>query len=69
MPQPLPNGTAVDVDIAQGLARCQGRIAEADYDDGWLYRIEVTTGDACDDHRNEKGDLWVCQFEVKPLSR
>ena len=69
MPQPLPNGTVVDVDIAQGLAHCQGRIAEAEYDGGWLYRIEVTAGDAGDDHRNEKDDLWVCQFEVKPLSR
>jgi len=67
--QPLPNGTAVAVDIAQGQARCRGRIVEADCDGGWLYRIEVATGDACDEHRNEKGDLWVCDFEVRKLSR
>ena len=67
MNHPLPIHTEVDVDIAQGLARCRGRIAEAEYDDGWLYRIEVTGGDACNDHRHDDGELWVCEFEVEPL--
>jgi len=65
MNHPLSAGTTVDVDIAQGLARCRGRIVEAEYDDGWLYRVDVTGDDACDDHRNADGDLWVCQFEVE----
>jgi hypothetical protein len=68
MNHPLPTDTIVDVDIAQGLARCRARIVEAEFDDGWLYRIDVTSGDACDDHRNENGDLWVCQFEVTPVN-
>ena len=68
MNHPLPADTVVDVDIAQGLARCRGRILEAENDDGWLYRIEVTGGDACDDHRHADGELWVCEFEVQPLN-
>jgi hypothetical protein len=66
---PLPIHTEVEVDIAQGLACCRGRILEAEYDDGWLYRVEVTAGDPCDDHRNEDGDLWVCLFEVTPVNQ
>ena len=69
MNHPLPIHTEVDVDIAQGLTRCRGRIVEAEYDDGWLYRIEVTEGHACDDHRNADGDLWICQFEVTPVNQ
>jgi hypothetical protein len=68
MNHPPPIHTEVDVDIAQGLARCRGRILEAEYDDGWLYRIEVTRGDACDDHRHADGELWVCEFEVTPVN-
>ena len=68
MNHPLPIHTEVDVDIAQGLACCRGRIVEAEYDDGWLYRIEVISGDACDDHRHGDGQLWVCEFEVTPVN-
>ena len=66
-PGPLSNGTHVRVDIAQGAARCEGVIREAVYDDGWLYHIEVTAGDECAAHRNDAGQLWVCEFEVSPL--
>ena len=65
--KPLAIGTRVAVNIGQGLAKCTGTVVEARYDDGWLYRIEVADGDRCEDHRNEKGELWVCHFEVKPL--
>ena len=65
--QRLPNGTRVRMDIAQGLDRCEGVIADAEYDDGWLYRIEVAAGDPCDTHREDNGDLWVCDFEVSPM--
>ena len=68
MNRPLPIRTEVDVDIAQGLACCRGRILEAEYDDGWLYRIEVTSGDTCDDHRHANGKLWVCEFEATPIN-
>ena len=63
----LPVGTPVAIDIAQGMSVAQGVIAAADYDDGWLYRIEVTAGDPCDAHREDSGDLWVCDFEVAPI--
>ena len=63
---PLSVGTPVAIDIAQGMSVAQGVIAAADYDDGWLYRIDVTGGDRCDAHRNESGELWVCDFEATP---
>ena len=63
---PLKIGTPVIIDIAQGLNVAQGTITAADYDDGWMYRIDVTSGDDCRQHRNEAGELWVNDFELKP---
>jgi hypothetical protein len=61
---PLPAGTPVDINLAQGLAVAQGVVTAAEYDDGWLYRIDITGGDRCDAHRNDAGELWVCEHEV-----
>ena len=69
MEHPFANGTRVDVDIAQGLSVCEGIITASEYDDGWAYRIDVTSGDRCDMHRrggNPDAELWVCEFEVTP---
>ena len=66
-PVPLPNATPVHVQSEHFTEECDGVIADADYDDGWFYRIEVTAGDRIDGQRNEKGELWVCDFEVVPL--
>ena len=62
---PLPVGTTVAINIAQGLTIAQGIITAAEYDDGWLYRINITGGEDCGAHRNEAGELWVCEFEVR----
>ena len=64
---PLPTGTPVAFDIAQGLAVGTGVVLKAEYDDGWAYHLEVTGGDAVDEHLNEDGELWVCDFEVRRL--
>lgn len=66
-PARIPDGTPVHVRSEHFVEECDGIIAEADYDDGWFYRIEVTTGDRIDSERNEKGELWVCDFEIVPL--
>ena len=63
---PLPIGTPVDINIAQGLAVARGVVTAADYDDGWLYRIDITGGDDCRAYRNDAGELWVCEHEVSP---
>jgi len=63
---PLAVGTPVAISIAQGLSVARGIITAAEYDDGWLYRIDVTGGDDCQTHRNPAGELWVCDFEVTP---
>lgn len=62
-------GTPVAIDIAQGLAVARGIVTDALRDaDGWLYRINITEGDRCDEHRNADGELWVCGFEIRPVS-
>lgn len=64
---PLPVETPVEIDIAQGLAVGTAVVLEAAYDDGWLYHVEVTGGDRADEHRHDDGELWVWDFEVRPL--
>ena len=64
---PLPIGTPVAINIAQRMSLAKGTITEAEYDDGWMYRIDVTDGDDCRPHRNRDGQLWVCDFEVTPV--
>ena len=67
-PEPLPLGTHVAFDIAQGLTVGEGVVREAEYDDGWRYRIDVTAGDRGDMHRGPTGELWAWDFEVAPLA-
>jgi hypothetical protein len=66
---PLPIGTRVQIDIAQGMDVAKGVIRDAEYDDGWSYRVDVTGGDDCREHRDQAGELWVCDFEVHPLGK
>ena len=65
---PLPPGTQVEFDIGQGLAAGRAAIIAAEYDDGWLYQLDVVAGDHAADHRNAAGELWVCDFEVRPAA-
>ena len=61
-------GTRVAISIDQGLQKAQGVIREVETDDnGIAYRVDVTGGDPCNEHRTADGELWVCQFEVTPL--
>ncbi len=62
--KPLPPGTPVNIDIAQGHAVAEGEILESYWDDGWMYQVRVTAGDDCAAHREKDGQLWVCDFEV-----
>ena len=64
----LAVGTRVHVRSAHFGGQCEGVITATEYDDGWLYRIDVTSGDPLDEHRNDTGELWVCDFEVEPIS-
>jgi len=66
-PPRLPNGTHVHVRSDHFVEECDARITKGEWDGGWLYRIEVTGGDRLDEHRNQDGELWVCDFEVRPL--
>jgi hypothetical protein len=61
-------GTRVAVSIDQGLQKAEGVVRDFySDDDGTYYRVDVTGGDQCNEHRDADGELWVCQFEVKPL--
>ena len=62
----LEVGTRVHVCSDHFVGECDGVIAAAEYDDGWLYRIDVIAGDRLDAHREDNGELWVCDFEVQP---
>lgn len=61
---PLATGTAIEFNIAQGLAVGHGTIVNRLFDDGWIYQVKVTSGDQANEHRNHEGELWVCEFEV-----
>ena len=65
---PIDIGTRVAISIDQGLQKAQGVVRDYYTDDmGVSYRVDVTSGDQCDEHRTADGELWVCAFEVKPL--
>ena len=66
-PLRLANGTCVHVKSPHFAQECDGRITEAYYDTGWIYRVEVTAGDISDACRNKAGEVWVWDFEVTPL--
>ena len=61
-------GTRVAISIDQGLQKAEGVVRDFYSDNaGTYYRLDVTGGDQCNEHRTADGELWVCQFEVKPL--
>jgi hypothetical protein len=61
---PLAIGTKVHFDIAEGLDKGEAVIRQSEYDDGWMYLVEVLDGSPADTHRNEAGELWVCEHEL-----
>ena len=67
-PPRLSNGTPVHVRGDHFAEECEAVVADADYDEGWLYRIDVTAGDRLEEQRNQCGQLWVCAFEVQPIA-
>ena len=70
MRKQLPINTKVKFNIAQDLDVGVGIIREIvkDPDDSHLlYRIEVIEGSKADMHRNSNKELWVNDFEVKPV--
>ena len=70
MRRKLPINTKVKFNLGQDLDTGKAIIIEIDNDqeDGHLYyRLEVIEGSQSDIHRNDKGELWVNDFEVKPI--
>ena len=65
-PYPMKDLLAAGLDLYARKAQIEFHAA-AEYDDGWLYRIDVTGGDDCQLHRNPDGELWVSDFEVTPM--
>jgi hypothetical protein len=68
LPERLRDGTPIHVRSEHFAEQCHGVITAAEYDDGWFYRMEVTAGDRLNAHRNDNGELWVCDFEVEPFA-
>ena len=66
-PEPIPDGTRVHVRSDHFPEECDAIVRKAVYDEGWIYRIEVTGGDKPKAATNEDGAVWVCEFELQPL--
>ena len=66
-PARIPDGTSVHVRSAHFTEECDGVIREATYDEGWIYRIEMTGGEKPQAATNEDGSVWVCEFELQPV--
>jgi hypothetical protein len=64
---PLAAGHPGRVRHRPGAGGRGAAIIAVDYDDGWLYQLDVVAGDHAADHRNEAGELWVCDFEVRAV--
>ena len=67
-PARLPDNTRVHVRSDHFVEECDAVIREAVYDDGWLYRVEVTSGKKPEAGTHEDGSVWVWDFEVQPLA-
>ena len=70
MRRKLPIGTKVEFDIGQGLDTGKAFITNIhkDDEDGHLYyKLNVIEGSQADLHRNEEGELWVNDFEVRAI--
>jgi hypothetical protein len=73
MTHPIPIGTCVTFDI-EDLVAGTAVVAEAEYDEGWAYRLSavvLTTGDAALLQNladvEADGSVWVCEHEVQAL--
>jgi hypothetical protein len=72
MRKQLPIGTKVKFNIGQGLDTGKAFITgiNKDHEDGHLYyQLDVIEGSKSDSHRNEKGELWVNDYETKAVSK
>ena len=67
-PPRLASGTPVHVRSDHFAEACDGVVTKAEYDAGWLYRVRPTRGDAPSVARNQEGEYWFWDFEVKPLA-
>lgn len=68
----LPIGQTTKFNIAQGLDVGTAKIIAVDIegegkDKQLYYKLEVIEGSQANMHRNEQGELWVNDFEVKAI--
>jgi hypothetical protein len=61
----LKRGELVRFSLADGLVCGLAQIEEVKYDGGWFYRLDVIEGDTADIYRNERGELWPHDEQVK----
>ena len=66
-PPRLKNGTRVHVRSDHFVEECDAVITKGEWDDGWLYRVEVTAGQTPKDAQHDDGTVWVWDFEVTAL--
>ena len=72
MRKKLPTGQRVKFNIAQGMnvgeaTIIDSRVENEDGKDYRYYRLDDIEGSQADMHRDETGELWVNDFEVRPV--
>jgi len=65
---PLAVGVKVHVKSEHFAEECDAVIREAVYDEGWIYRVDVTHGEKPKAAIHKDGCVWLCDFEVHPLT-
>ena len=71
---PLAAGTTVHVKSEHFAEECTAVIRKAahepneDEPNHWAYRVDVVSGDIPEDAREPNGEIWLCDFEVHPLT-
>lgn len=67
---PLAIGAVVHVKSEHFAEECEAVIRKIEQDSPghWAYCVDVISGDTPEDAREPNGEIWLCDFEVHPLT-
>ena len=71
---PLAVGAKVHVRSDHFPEECTAVVREAAHEPNeynhnhWAYRVEVVSGETPESARESNGEIWLCDFEVHPLT-
>lgn len=65
MSKRLANGTRIKVSSSHFSEKCTAIIRKGTFDCGWMYRIDVISGEVPEAARSTDGKIWVLDSEIK----